>query len=62
MVCLAGTDAAYAEWGEAAATALREAGATHVVVAGKPADWADDSCALGVDAVDFLTRTRGHLS
>jgi hypothetical protein len=36
----AGTDAAYAEWGEAAATALREAGATHVVVAGKPADWA----------------------
>ena len=62
VVCLAGTDAAYAEWGEAAATALREAGATHVVVAGKPADWADDSCALGVDAVDFLTRTRGHLS
>ena len=27
VVCLAGTDAAYAEWGEAAAAALREAGA-----------------------------------
>ncbi|WP_151083204.1 methylmalonyl-CoA mutase family protein [Nocardioides cynanchi] len=62
VVCLAGTDAAYAEWGEAAASALRGAGARHVVVAGKPADWADDSCALGVDAVDFLTRTRGHLA
>jgi methylmalonyl-CoA mutase len=33
-----------------------------VVVAGKPADWADDSCALGVDAIDFLTRTREKLS
>jgi methylmalonyl-CoA mutase len=62
VVCMAGTDAAYAEWGEAAAAALRGAGATHVVVAGKPAEWADDSCALGVDAVDFLTRTRGHLA
>ena len=36
VVCLAGSDAAYAEWGEQAATALREAGATRVVVAGKP--------------------------
>jgi methylmalonyl-CoA mutase len=62
VVCLAGTDATYAEWGEAAAAALRGAGATHVVVAGKPADWADDSCALGVDAIDFLTRTREKLS
>jgi len=26
-----------------------------------PADWADDACALGVDAVDFLTRTREAL-
>ena len=62
VVCLAGTDAAYAEWGEAAAHALREAGAARVIVAGKAADWADDSCALGVDAVDFLTRTREELS
>jgi methylmalonyl-CoA mutase len=61
VVCLAGTDAAYAEWGAAAAEALRAAGATRIIVAGKPADWADDSCARGVDAIDFLTRTREEL-
>jgi methylmalonyl-CoA mutase len=61
VVCVAGTDAAYAEWGREAAEALRAQGATRVVVAGKPADWADDSCALGVDAIDFLTRTREAL-
>ena len=62
VVCVVGTDAAYAEWGREAAEALRAAGAATVVVAGKPADWADDSCAPGVDAVDFLTRTRQALS
>ncbi|WP_187366842.1 methylmalonyl-CoA mutase family protein [Nocardioides dongxiaopingii] len=62
VVCLAGTDAAYAEWGAAAAAALREAGATRVVVAGRPADHADDSCATGVDALAFLSRTREALS
>jgi methylmalonyl-CoA mutase len=69
VVCLAGTDAAYAEWGEAAATALRTAGAARVVVAGVSTgstrdlfEVADDSCALGVDAIDFLTRTREALS
>ena len=61
VVCLAGTDAAYSEWGSKAAAALRAAGATRVLVAGKPVDWADDSCALGVDAVAFLTRTREAL-
>lgn len=61
VVCLAGTDAAYAEWGREAADALRAQGARRVVVAGKPVDWADDSCALGVDAIDFLTRTREAL-
>lgn len=62
VVCLAGPDAAYAEWGEAAATALREAGATRVIVAGKPAEWADDSAAMGVDALAFLNRTRRALA
>src|SRR4051812_23650336 len=38
VVCLAGTDAAYAEWGSAAAAALRDAGARHVIVAGARAD------------------------
>ena len=62
MVCLAGADPAYAEWGSEAAAALREAGAPHVIIAGKPTDYADDSCAMGVDALDFLTRTREKLA
>lgn len=62
VVCLAGADAAYAEWGEAAASALRAAGASYVVVAGKPASYADDSCAMGVDALAFLNRVREKLS
>ncbi len=61
VVCLAGADAAYDEWGAAAAEALRGAGAAHVVVAGKPREWSDDSCAMGVDALAFLTRTREAL-
>jgi methylmalonyl-CoA mutase len=61
VVCLAGSDATYQEWAAAAASALRAAGATHVIVAGKPADYADDSCATGVHALDFLTRTREKL-
>lgn len=68
VVCLAGTDAAYAEWGGDLIAALRDAGAQHIILAGKPgektvaADLLDDSCAVGVDALDFLTRTREHLS
>lgn len=67
VVCLAGSDPTYAEWGAAAAAALREAGATRVVVAGKPTALgdehsADDSCAMGVDALAFLTRTREALA
>ena len=68
VVCLAGSDAAYAAWGADAAAALREAGARYVVLAGKPGDrtvrpdLVDDSCALGVDALAFLTRVREELS
>lgn len=62
VVCLAGADGAYADWGPAAADALRAAGASYVIVAGKPADHADDSCAMGVDALAFLTRVREQLS
>ncbi len=66
VVCLAGADPTYAEWGAEAATALRAAGAQHVIIAGKPtgpvAEAVDDSFALGVDALDFLTRTREKLS
>ena len=62
VVCLAGTDAAYDASGAETAAALREAGAVRVVVAGKPREWADDSCAMGVDALAFLRRTREALA
>lgn len=68
VVCLAGPDTAYASWGSDAAAALREAGARYVVLAGKPGertvrpDLVDDSCALGVDALAFLTRVRQELA
>ena len=62
VVCLAGTDATYAEWGADVVAALREAGATHVIIAGRPIDGVDDSVAMGVDALAFLTRTREALA
>ncbi|NPC99052.1 methylmalonyl-CoA mutase family protein [Nocardioides sp. zg-DK7169] len=63
VVCLAGSDATYAEWAPAAIEALRAAGATRVLIAGKPIDGlTDDSCAVGVDALAFLTRTREALA
>ncbi len=63
VVCLAGSDPTYAEWGADAVAALRDAGATHVIVAGKPEGLeVDDTCAMGIDALDFLTRTRERLA
>lgn len=65
VVCLAGTDAAYGEWGAAAVAALREAGAQHVIIAGKPdavEAEVDDAAAMGVDALAFLTATREKLA
>jgi methylmalonyl-CoA mutase len=62
VVCLAGPDAAYDEWGAEAATALRDAGATRVILAGRPRGFeVDDWCAVGVDALAFLRRTREAL-
>lgn len=61
VVCLAGSDGAYEAWGSQAVTALRGAGASWVVVAGKQREDTDDSCAMGVDALAFLTRTREKL-
>ncbi len=63
VVCLVGPDPAYADWGADLVTALRAAGAEWVVLAGKPMDGVptDDSCAMGVDALDFLRRTRAKL-
>jgi methylmalonyl-CoA mutase len=66
VVCLAGTDGAYAEWGGDLVSALRAAGATYVVLAGKPGERTvadvDDSCAMGVDALGFLGRIREELA
>ncbi len=62
VVCLAGIDAAYAEWGTPLAQALRAAGATHVIVAGKPIDGVDAACAMGVDALSFVTTVREKLA
>ncbi len=62
VVCLCGTDKAYAERGADAVTALRDAGAAYVIVAGKPGDLSvDDSAATGIDALAFLTRVREEL-
>ena len=62
---LAGSDKTYAAWGADAIAALREAGATHVIIAGKPdavdAE-VDDAASMGVDALAFLTATREKLS
>ncbi|MFD1859178.1 methylmalonyl-CoA mutase [Aeromicrobium camelliae] len=62
VVCVAGHDNAYDEWGAELVTALRKAGARHVIVAGKTDIGADDSVAAGLDALAFLRRTREVLS
>jgi methylmalonyl-CoA mutase len=63
VVCLVGHDKAYAEWGGDLAKSLREAGASWLILAGQPVDGidTDDTCAMGVDALDFLHRTREKL-
>jgi methylmalonyl-CoA mutase len=62
VACLAGTEAAYSEWGRQAVEALRAAGAAWVIVAGKGDVGADDSCGVGVDALTFLATTREKLA
>lgn len=68
VVCLAGTDQTYADWGAELVAALRSVGAAYVVLAGEPGartlapHLVDDSCVLGVDALAFLGRVREELS
>ncbi|MEI2820235.1 MAG: methylmalonyl-CoA mutase family protein [Marmoricola sp.] len=62
VVCLCGTDKAYAEWGSDLVAALRAGGASRVIVAGKVDVGADDIAAMGINALDFLNRTREALS
>lgn len=65
VVCLAGSDTAYAEMGADVVSALRSAGAGRVLIAGRPkgglAELVDDQVAIGDDVVEFLRRTRAHL-
>jgi methylmalonyl-CoA mutase len=64
VVCLVGNDRAYAAWGAELVRALREAGAQWIVLAGRPPEGVevDDTCAMGVDALEFLRRTRERLT
>jgi methylmalonyl-CoA mutase len=64
VVCVCGTDKAYSEWGSDAIAALRDAGATYVILAGRPAEGisVDDSAGVGIDALAFLSRVREELS
>ncbi|MFT4298344.1 MAG: methylmalonyl-CoA mutase family protein [Aeromicrobium sp.] len=62
VACVAGTDAAYGEWGADLVAALREAGVRHVIVAGKADIGADDQAFAGLDALAFLRRTREELA
>ena len=65
VVLVAGTDAAYDEWGADVITALRAEGAARVVLAGRPvpavAELIDDHVAAGQDVVEFLGRLRAPL-
>jgi len=61
VVCLCGTDAAYAEIGADLVNALRAAGAKHVVVAGRADIGADAQAAMALDALAFLRRIRQEL-
>ena len=61
VVCLTGNNTAYDEWGADLVTALRAAGATHVVVAGKSNLDVDATAAVGDDALAFLRSIREEL-
>ncbi len=61
VVCLCGNDATYADWGADLVVALREAGAQHVVLAGKTDVGADTTAAAGLDALAFLRQIRQEL-
>ena len=65
VACVTGSDKAYAESGADVIAALRAAGATRVLLAGRPkgelAGLVDDHVAAGDDVVEFLRRTRQFL-
>ncbi|MFI9452873.1 methylmalonyl-CoA mutase family protein [Amycolatopsis sp. NPDC052450] len=63
IACLCGSNTSYAEEADNVAKALKEAGATSVLLAGKPGDHPDVSGYLftGCDALEILTGTLNEL-
>ena len=65
VACVTGSDRAYAQSGADVIAALRAAGATRVLLAGRPkgelAGLVDDHVSAGDDVVEFLRRTRQFL-
>jgi len=64
VACICGTDKDYAEQAAPLAAALKEAGATHVWLAGKPdlaVDGVDGYVYAGCDALDVLRTVHGQL-
>jgi methylmalonyl-CoA mutase len=69
VAVICSSDGAYAEWAAATATALKEAGATKVVIAGAPGDrraeldkaGVDEYWHDGVDVLDVLQRLHADL-
>lgn len=66
VVCLAGGDTSYEDWAAELVPALRAAGATRILLAGKPSETVgaliDDHVAVGHDVLAFLHRTREALA
>ena len=64
VACLCGTDLAYQEQADEVAAALRKAGATRILLAGKPSDayqGIDGFVYAGCNALEVLTATLEHL-
>ena len=63
VACLCSSDPVYAEAGEAAAGALRAAGASRVYLAGRNVGLVgvDEEIGMGTDVLDAVTRTLDHM-
>lgn len=62
VACLCGPDEAYRQWGAQLIAALREAGATRILIAGRTEELdVDDAVHMGADVLAFLHRTRHEL-
>lgn len=62
VVCLVGNDKSYEAWGTELVAALRSAGVTRIVLAGKAEVGADTTIAMGLDALAFLRSIREELN